>query len=126
MSLGLLDGAILLAYVCALGAIGWWAARRTAKTTDDYFLAGRSIPWLVTLASFTATCTSALTFVGTPGEGYHSDFRYLLSNGGDILACFFIAGVFLPHFQKLGVTSIYEVVALRFGPSVRCLCSGSF
>src|SRR5437899_6197347 len=118
-SIGALDGAVLLAYCAALGSIGWWAARKKAKTTDEYFLAGRSIPWLVTSASFLATCISALTFVGTPGEGYSSDYRYLLGNPGDILATVFVATFFLPHFQKLGITSIYEAAARRFGPSVR-------
>jgi solute:Na+ symporter, SSS family len=126
LNLGWLDGSILLAYVVVLASIGWWAGRKTVKTTDDYFLAGRSIPWLVTFASFCATCISALTFIGTPAEGYSSDFRFVLSNPGDILATFFIAAVFLPHFQKLGVTSIYEAAAVRFGPSARTACSAYF
>ncbi|MBI5630630.1 MAG: sodium/solute symporter [Elusimicrobia bacterium] len=126
MSLGLLDGSILLAYVLALGSIGWWAARRGKKTTEDYFLASRSIPWLVTTASFLATTISALTFVGTPAEGFAADFRYLFSNVGDIAAAFLVAGVFLPVYQKLRVTSIYEAVAQRFGPSTRTACSGYF
>jgi SSS family solute:Na+ symporter len=124
--LDVLDGAILLAYVVILASIGWWAARRTQQTTEDYFLAGRSIPWLITTASFFATCISALTFIGTPAEGYSSDYRYLLSNPGDILATIFIAQVFLPHFQSLRVTSIYEAVNIRFGQEVRTLCTGYF
>src|SRR5207244_2300813 len=124
--LGRLDASILLAYVAALAIIGWRAARHTAQTTEDYFLAGRSIPWLVTTASFFATCISALTFIGTPAEGYSSDFRYLLSNPGDILATIFIARFFLPHFQKLRVTSIYEAVQLRFGPAMRTTCTAYF
>jgi SSS family solute:Na+ symporter len=126
LQLGWLDGAILAAYVVVLASIGWWAAHKTAKTTEDYFLASRSIPWLVTAASFCATCISALTFIGTPGEGYSSDFRFLLSNPGDILATIFIASVFLPHFQKLRVTSIYQAVAERFGPEARRTCSAYF
>ena len=126
MRLGALDASILVGYVVMLASIGWWAARRTAKTTDDYFLANRSIPWLVTTASFMATCISALTFIGTPAEGFSSDYRYLLSNPGDILATIFIAMVFLPHFQKLRVTSIYQAVAERFGPSARTTCSAYF
>ncbi|MFA6003150.1 MAG: sodium/solute symporter [Elusimicrobiota bacterium] len=126
LHLGRLDAVILIGYVVMLASIGWWAAHRTHKTTEDYFLANRSIPWLVTTASFMATCISALTFIGTPAEGYGSDFRYLLSNPGDILATIFIAMVFLPHFQKLRVTSIYQATAERFGQSVRTTCSGYF
>jgi SSS family transporter len=126
LNLGWLDGTILACYVAALAGIGWWAAHRTVKTTEDYFLANRSIPWLVTTASFVATCISALTFIGTPAEGFASDFRYLLSNPGDIAATIFIAMVFLPHFQKLRVTSIYQAVAERFGPSARTTCSAYF
>ncbi len=126
MKFGFLDTAVLAGYVLTLAGIGWWAARRTAKTTDDYFLANRSIPWLVTAASFMATCISALTFVGTPSEGYSGDYRYLLSNPGDMVAVFFIALVFLPHFQRLKVTSIYQAVAERFGPQARTTCSAYF
>ena len=126
LNLGWLDGAILAGYVAILAGIGWWAAHRTVKTTEDYFLANRSIPWLVTAASFVATCISALTFIGTPAEGFSSDYRYLLSNPGDIAATIFIAMVFLPHFQKLRVTSIYQAVAERFGPSARTPCSAYF
>lgn len=126
MALGWLDGSILIAYVAALASIGWWAAHRTQKTTDDYFLANRSIHWLITMASFVATCISALTFVGTTGEGYANDYRYLLSNIGDFAAIVFISTVFLPHFQRLRVTSIYQAVAERFGPSTRSVCSAYF
>jgi len=126
LHLGWLDGSILVGYVVLLASIGWWAAHKTAKTTDDYFLASRSIHWLVTTASFFATCISALTFVGTPGEGYAADYRYLFSNLGDIAATIFISSVFLPHFQRLRVTSIYQAVAERFGPEARTASSGYF
>lgn len=126
LKLGPIDTIVLILYCMALAGIGAWAARRSKNTTDDYFLAGRSVPWLVTTASFLATCISALTFVGTPAEGYSSDFKYLFSNVGDIAATFFIASYFLPAFQKLNVTSIYELVAHRFGAPVRTACSGYF
>lgn len=121
-----LDYAILGAYFAILATIGWWAARRSHKSTDDYFLASRSIPWLVTTASFLATIISALTFIGTPAEGYGADYRYLFSNVGDILATLFVASVFLPVFQRYGVTSIYELIAARFGSNARMTCAGYF
>ncbi len=124
--LGRLDVLVLLLYCATLGAIGWWAARAKAKTTDDYFLAGRSIPWMVTTASFLATCISALTFVGTPAEGYGADFRYMFSNVGDIAAALFVAGVLLPFYQRHKVTSIYEAVERKMGRTTRLACSGYF
>lgn len=125
-TLGTLDLVVLLVYVVTLAGIGWWAARKSTKSTEDYFLASRSIPWWITTASFLATIISALTFIGTPGEGYGRDFKFLFSNIGDITACFFVAGVFLPAFQKLRVTSIYQLVEARFGPEVRTTCSAYF
>ncbi len=124
--LGPLDISILVGYLVLLGSIGWWAAHRSAKTTADYFLAGRSIPWLVTTASFMATIISALTFIGTPAEGYGGDYRYLFSSVGDILATIFVAACFLPVFQRMGVTSIYELIAHRFGGVASTTCSGYF
>jgi SSS family transporter len=124
--LGWLDATVLLGYVCALATIGWWSARRRAQTTDEYFLAGRSIPWLVTTASFLATCISALTFVGTPSEGYGADFRYMFSNIGDIAASLFVASVILPFYQRHKVTSIYEAIEKKMGRTVRSACSGYF
>ncbi len=124
--LGWLDTSVLLLYCVALCSIGWWAARRKAKTTDEYFLAGRSIPWLVTTASFLATCISALTFVGTPAEGYGADFRYIFSNVGDIMAALFVATILLPFYQSHKVTSIYEAIEKRMGRTVRSACSGYF
>ncbi len=125
-SIGPLDGAVLLAYCLALAGIGWWAARKNAATPAESFLAGRSIPWLVTTASFLATCISALTFVGTPAEGYGADFRYLFSNLGDIAATVFVASVLLPFYQAHKVTSIYEAVERKMGRTVRSACSAYF
>jgi len=126
LRLGVLDSSVLIAYVAVLASIGAWAARRTHKTTDDYFLASRSIPWLVTTASFLATCISALTFIGTPGEGFSADYRYLFSNVGDIAATIFVASALLPVYQRHGVTSIYEYAARRFGQPTRTACAGYF
>lgn len=124
--IGPLDTAVLVAYCCALAGVGWWAARQKVTTTDEYFLAGRSIPWMITTASFLATCISALTFVGTPAEGYGADFRYLFSNFGDIAATIFVASVLLPFYQAQKVTSIYEAVERRMGRVVRSTCSAYF
>ena len=119
-----LDIGILVGYVIVIGFIGWYAGRKTQNTTEDYFLAGRSIPWLITLCSFMATKISALTFIGAPAEGYSGDYRYFFSNVGDLLATFFVAFLFLPVFQRFKVISIYQFLQERFDIKVRM--TGSF
>lgn len=126
LTLAPLDVAVLLAYFGTLAGIGVWAARRAGRNTEDYFLASRSIPWLITAASFLATCISALTFINVPAEGYASDYRYMFSIPGDIAATLFVASFFLPAYQKLGVTSIYEVMAQRFGRGMHTTCASYF
>ncbi len=126
MNLSALDVAILAGYVVALFGVGIWAARTPSRNAEDYFLAGRRIPWLVTAASFLATAISALTLIGGPAEGYSADCRYLFGNVGDIAAALFVAAVFLPYYQKLRVTSIYETIDRRFGSSARAAASGYF
>ena len=71
MTLQWIDWLAIGAYVLAIAGASLLLSRQP-KSSEDYFLAGRSIPWLVTIASFFATCISALTFIGTPAEGFSS------------------------------------------------------
>lgn len=45
MNLGAVDGAIIVVYVAAILAIGFWAKRRAARGLESYFLGGRALPW---------------------------------------------------------------------------------
>ena len=66
---GALDLAVLLAYLGGTTALGLWVGRRQ-RSSNDYFVAERSIPWWAVLFSVVATETSALTFISTPGLSY--------------------------------------------------------
>lgn len=59
------DWGVVAAYFAAMIGIGVFAARR-AQGTEEYFLAGRSIPTWALAVSIVATTLSAATFVGAP------------------------------------------------------------
>jgi len=61
--------AVGIAYFLVCAAIGWWATRRT-KTTEDFFVAGRSIGLLPFAIAAMATTLSGFTFIGGPGLIY--------------------------------------------------------
>lgn len=115
-----LDGAVIGAYILLVLALGVWAGRRE-RDADDYFLGGRSMPWVAVAISLYATSASALTFIGVPGAAYGGDFSYLQMAVGDILGRSFIAYFLLSAYFKSRVTTVYQLLGQRFGPQSQTL-----
>ncbi len=67
------DYVTLIVYLGALVAMGWHFSRRE-KTTHDFFLAGRRIPWWAAGLSVFGTQLSAITFMAIPGKAYATDW----------------------------------------------------
>ena len=66
------DLVILGVYAVGLFAIAQWVSRGSgqAKTTEDYFLAGRTLPWWAIGASLIAANISAEQIIGQSGQGF--------------------------------------------------------
>lgn len=120
-----LDLTVLIAYLAALVLIGVWFARR-GKTTTDFFLAGRRIPWWAAGLSIFATQLSAITFVSTPALAYATDWLVLPGKAMILLMAPVVALLYLPFFRRLNITTAYEYFERRFGLSVRLFGSASF
>jgi solute:Na+ symporter, SSS family len=120
------DVIVLCLYFFGIVGIGLWAGRRN-RTLTDFALGGRSIPWWAVLASIIAAETSAVTFLGTPAEGFKTrSFIYGQLAIGTVLARIIIAFTFIRPYYRYGVQSIYEFLEVRFGPLTRNLASGIF
>ncbi|NWI81357.1 SC5A8 protein, partial [Dryoscopus gambensis] len=91
------------------------------KTSKDFLMAGRSMSALPVALSLTASFMSAVTVLGTPAEIYHygAIFCVFAITYGLVVLC--SAEIFLPVFYKLGITSTYEYLELRFNKYLR-LC----
>jgi len=122
---GTADWLVLGAYFALLVGTGVWLSRRQ-KGTEDYFLAGRSMPaWAVSL-SVLATSLSAATFLGGPQKAYDGDLTYASATIGTLLAAMVVAWVFIPAFYRHGVTTVYELLEKRFGASAKLAGSWAF
>jgi len=120
------DAIVLGAYLALLIATGLWFSRRAQTSTNDYFLAGRSMPvWAVSL-SVLATSLSAATFVGAPQQAYAGDLTYLSASIGGVLAVLIVALLFIPAFYRSRVGTIYELVGRRLGEPARRATSAAF
>lgn len=75
--LGLLDYVVLAVYLASLVGMGLFFARRE-KNTEDFFLAGRRVPWWAAGISLFGTKLSSLTFMAIPAMVYQTDWTYFL------------------------------------------------
>ncbi|NXM42660.1 SC5A8 protein, partial [Gymnorhina tibicen] len=91
------------------------------KTSKDFLMAGRSMTAVPVALSLTASFMSAVTVLGTPAEIYRygAIFCIFAITYGLVVLC--SAEIFLPVFYKLGITSTYEYLELRFNKYLR-LC----
>ncbi|MFP6659050.1 MAG: sodium/solute symporter [Pirellulales bacterium] len=125
-SLGGLDWTICIGYLAAVLALGVWFARRQ-HSNEDYFVGGRKMHWLPIGLSVFAGTFSSNSFVGLPREAAYEDYHLLLGILFIPLVVMPIIGwLFIPLFHRLGVTSAYEYLELRFSRPVRLTASALF
>jgi SSS family transporter len=117
---------VLVLYVAAITAFGYWMGRG-GRSTRDYFLAGRSVPWWAVAACVVATETSTLTFIGVPGMAYSGDWTFLQLAMGYVLGRIGVALLLLPAYFRGELYTSYELLQRRFGGgSVRAAAAGIF
>ncbi|MHC4799346.1 MAG: sodium:solute symporter family protein, partial [Planctomycetota bacterium] len=124
-SFGAVNYVVLGAYLIVLVAMGFYFARRE-KSTDDFFLAGRRIPWWAAGLSIFGTQLSAITFLAMPARSYATDWALLILNIGIFAIAPFVIYLYLPILRRLNITTAYEYLEKRFHVSIRLFGSLSF
>jgi solute:Na+ symporter, SSS family len=112
------DWAVLIGL---LGVMVWIGVRVGGKqeTTQDFFLARRSIPWWAACLSFVATEVSAVTIIAVPATAYMENWQYAQFFIGSFAARAVIAYFFIPAFYHYNCVTIYEFLRHRFGASTQ-------
>jgi SSS family solute:Na+ symporter len=117
-----LDWAIVAGYIAWLVLDGV-KRTRLERTTRSYFLANRSLPWWAVGLSVMATQLSAITLVGTTGQGYTDGLRFVQFYFGLPLAMIILSLTVVPFFYRAGVFTAYEYLERRFDLKTRTLTS---
>ena len=105
--------------------IVWGGIRLTKRTKEleGYFLGGRSLPWWAVGLSVMATQLSAITMVGTTGQGYASGMRFLQFYFALPLAMIVLSVTLVPFFHNAKVYTAYEYLERRFDAKTRAFTS---
>ena len=125
MVLSRLDYAIIAGYLIAITVFGSYFAR-FQKTTRDYFLTGRSVPWWAICCTVVATETSTLTFIGVPASAYAGDMTFLQVVFGYVIGRVIISVIFIPSYFRGELFSSYELLQRRFGNRVQTVAAVIF
>lgn len=112
------DYGVIGLYLLAMVALGFYFSGEQ-RTTQDFFLGGRSFSWFPLGMSLMATLISALSYTGLPGQAYEVGIRCLLIPLSVWLALPILVGVVLPIFRGLRLYSLYEYLELRFDSRTR-------
>ena len=122
---GWVGWSVVAGYFAALLGMGYYFSKRE-RSTDDFFFAGRRIPWWAVGLSIFGTQLSAITFIAIPGVAYATDWVRMLNSFMILAVLPVVIFVFLPFFCRLHISTAYEYLELRFSPLVRTLSSAVF
>lgn len=120
-----IDIAIVVVYMALSAAAGAWIGRNQ-KSTTDYFLGGRSIPWYAVTFSIVATETSVLTFIGIPAVSYGGNMTFLQIVIGYMIGRVLVAVIFIPAYYRGEMETAYHFLGNRFGGWMRNIASVTF
>jgi SSS family transporter len=120
-----LDWLLVAAYLVWMVADGLRRVRGSEKI-EGYFLASRSMPWWAAGLSVMATQLSAITLVGTTGQGYEDGLRFVQFYYGLPIAMIILSLTAVPFFYRARVYTAYEYLERRFDARTRSLASFLF
>ena len=97
-----IDWLVLLSTLLFIVVYGSWKTRGS-KNVDDFIKGGNEAKWWTIGLSVMATQASAITFLSTPGQAFHSGMGFVQFYFGLPLAMVIICLVFIPIYHKLKV-----------------------
>ncbi|MCG6987794.1 MAG: sodium:solute symporter [Gemmatimonadetes bacterium] len=123
--MGTLNWIIVLGYLTYVVVDGVRRAKGT-KEIEGYFLANRSLPWWAVGLSVMATQLSAVTMIGTTGQGATDGIRFVQFYFGLPIAMVILGVTLVPFLHGAKVFTAYEYLERRFDAKTRSLTAFLF
>jgi len=124
MQLATLDIVVVAVYFVMIFGLAQYVSREKAgheKTSTDYFLASRNLPWWAIGASLIAANISAEQIVGMSGSGYAIGLAIASYEWMAALTLLIVGKYFLPIFLRNQIYTMPQFLEQRYGPSIRTL-----
>jgi len=119
-----LDYIVFVLYALVILGVGLWVSRNKkgkTKSTEDYFLASKSLPWWAIGASLIAANISAEQFIGMSGSGFAGGLAIATYEWMAALTLIVVGKFFLPIFIKKKIYTIPEFVEQRYSSQLKTI-----
>ncbi len=120
----MLDYVIFSLYALLILGVGLWVSRSktgSKKSAEEYFLAGKSLPFWAIGASLIAANISAEQFIGMSGSGFAIGLAIASYEWMGALTLIIVAKFFLPVFIRQGLFTIPEFIERRFNTNLKTI-----
>jgi len=117
-----LDWIVLIGTLLFIVSYGAYKTKGS-KNVTDYIKGGSDAKWWTIGLSVMATQASAITFLSTPGQAFHSGMGFVQFYFGLPIAMVIICLVFIPIYHRLKVFTAYEYLETRFDLKTRSLAA---
>ena len=122
MSLSWIDIVFFLIFICLVVGVSLYKSRKKKETSEDYFLAGRTLFWYLIGFSLIASNISTEQFVGMSGQSAgHVGMAVASYEWIAAITLVFVAVFFLPKFLKTGIFTIPEFFEHRYNAIPRAI-----
>jgi len=116
------DWLVIGGYFAILFVLARWVIRKNKDTSDDYFLAGRGLGWLIVGASIFASNIGSEHLVGLAGSGA-TDGVAMAHYELHAWCLLVLAWVLVPFYARSKVFTMPQFLERRFSPGARWVLS---
>ncbi len=124
MDFSLVDYGVFIGYILVIVTLGLWVSREKKgheKNAEDYFLAGKALPWWAIGASLIAANISAEQFIAMSGSGFAIGLAVASYEWMSALTLIIVGKYFMPIFIEKKIYTIPEFVEQRFSTNLKTI-----
>ena len=124
MDFSTIDIVVFSLYAILILSIGLYVSRQKegkSKSAEDYFLAGKSLPWWAIGASLIAANISAEQFIGMSGSGFALGLAIASYEWMAAITLLVVGKYFLPIFIDKGLYTIPEFIEKRYSSNLKTI-----
>lgn len=120
-SISFIDLAVIVLYIFCIIFVGLWFSRKKKKTSEGYFLAGKSLTWAIIGGSLFASNISTVHLVGFAESGFREGLVWGNFEWFSAFELMVLAFIFIPFYLRTKITTLPEFLEKRYDSRSRVI-----